>query len=65
MGVGEVVDVDVVADARAVGGGVVGAEHLQRRPAPSAAFIAIGMRLMLRSQTSPNWPSSDAPAALK
>ena len=31
VGVGEIVDVDVVADARAVGRGVVVAEHLHRR----------------------------------
>ena len=63
VGVGEVRDVDVVADAGAVRRRVVVAEQRQRRAAPSAAARTFGMRCVSGSWSSPS--ASVAPATLK
>ena len=52
MRVGQVADVDVVADAGAVGRRVVGAEDLDMRR-PEAACKAIGIRCVSGAWSSP------------
>ena len=63
--VGQIHDVDVVADRRAVRRRVVGAEHLHRRARARAAPMTSGIRCVSGSWSSPISPSGSAPAALK
>jgi hypothetical protein len=51
--VGQVVDVDVVADARAVGRGVVVAEHLHRGPLAEHGLHHERDEVERRAQSSP------------
>ena len=66
VGLGQVVHVDVVADAGAVGRRVVGAEDLDVRPlARARPGCTSGIRCVSGSWSSPMVPSGAAPEALK
>ena len=66
VGVGQIIDVDVVADARAVRRRVVVAEDRDLlRAGRAATWSTIGIRCVSGSWSSPRSPSGLAPAALK
>ena len=62
---GEIVHVDIVADAGTVGRGVVGPEDGDLRPLPARLLSTRGIRWVSGSWFSPISPSGSQPAALK